>query len=251
MLSDPQLIHKLIKLDEVDSTNNYLMQLSRQKDVEEFTVVQANFQNAGKGQKGNIWKSLSGENLLFSLLLRPVFLQARDQFILSQLISLSIKEALEQYSEGFSIKWPNDIYWQEKKICGILIENNLEDAQIAESIIGIGVNVNQQSFSPDLKNPVSLFQITGNDHDMTVILSNVINNIRGYYDDLKSGSTQNIIHKYHNSLFRNKGLWRFMDKNGIFQAEIIEIEPSGILVLHDKEKNERKYSFKEVEFVIG
>ena len=153
----------LIILPETDSTNNHLTQLcnEQQSAVREFTTIIAERQTAGKGQRGNSWESEDCRNITFSFVLYPTFVEARRQFVLSQIVSLSIKEELDEWTEGISIKWPNDIYWNEKKICGILIENDLSGHHIGRSISGIGVNINQETFRSNAPNPVSLKQITG------------------------------------------------------------------------------------------
>lgn len=130
----------LVALDETASTNQYLSQLCNQlqESVAELTTVTAEFQTAGKGQRGNTWEAEEGKNLLFSFVLYPSFLEARRQFILSQIVSLAIKEELSRWSDEITIKWPNDIYWKDKKICGILIENAFPDiisgAALPESV---------------------------------------------------------------------------------------------------------------------
>lgn len=162
----------LVALDETASTNQYLSQLCNQlqESVAELTTVTAEFQTAGKGQRGNTWEAEEGKNLLFSFVLYPSFLEARRQFILSQIVSLAIKEELSRWSDEITIKWPNDIYWKDKKICGILIENDLSGHHIRRSIAGIGININQEVFNSDAPNPVSLKQITGKEHDRYEIL---------------------------------------------------------------------------------
>ena len=150
----------LIHINETNSTNNYLQSLCSEQKVEELTVVVADFQTSGRGQRGNSWESDPGKNLLFSTVIFPEFLEARRQFLISQIISLAIKEELDTYTTDISIKWPNDIYWKEKKICGMLIENDLMGRNISQSIIGIGININQEIFHSSAPNPVSLLQIT-------------------------------------------------------------------------------------------
>jgi len=130
--------------------------MNRQSADREFTTVIAERQTAGKGQRGNSWESEDCRNITFSFVLYPTFIEARRQFILSQIVSLSIKEELDQWTEGISIKWPNDIYWNDKKICGILIENDLSGHHIGRSISGIGVNINQDVFRSNAPNPISL-----------------------------------------------------------------------------------------------
>ena len=118
-------------------------------------------QTAGRGQAGNSWESEAGKNLLFGLLFHPREVEANRQFILSQAVALSICETLSDYAEDIRIKWPNDIYWKDRKICGMLIENTLVGRCIENCIIGAGININQQTFCSDAPNPVSLRQITG------------------------------------------------------------------------------------------
>ena len=154
MITPTEFPVPLIILPETDSTNNYLTQLcnEQQSAVREFTTVIAERQTAGKGQRGNSWESEDCRNITFSFVLYPTFIEARRQFILSQIVSLSIKEELDEWTKGISIKWPNDIYWNEKKICGILIENDLSGHHIGRSISGIGVNINQGNLSSDAPN---------------------------------------------------------------------------------------------------
>jgi len=146
----------LIELEETDSTINFLGELytKKQKVLEEFTTVTSEFQTSGKGQRGNSWEAEKGKNLLFSFILYPSFLEVKQQFLLSQLISLSIKEELDKWTKDISIKWPNDIYWKNRKICGILIENDIEGHTFSRCIAGIGLNINQEKFESNAPNPV-------------------------------------------------------------------------------------------------
>ncbi|MCD7899897.1 MAG: biotin--[acetyl-CoA-carboxylase] ligase [Bacteroides sp.] len=238
----------MIHLTETDSTSNYLIQLSSAQQLEEMFVVLADFQTAGKGQRGNSWESEKGKNLLFSIIFYPTFLPIRRQFLLSKAIALAIKEALDSFTPGFSIKWPNDIYWKDKKICGILIENELMGSKIEKSIAGIGININQQIFYSPAPNPVSLRQITGKEHDPVKVLDIILEKLRLYYELLKKGETDKITTNYHQSLFRKEGFHLYADNKGSFEARICEVEDAGILVLEDKEGKIRKYAFKEVSY---
>ena len=240
----------LIHLEETDSTNKYLNELCNKQCVEELTTITADFQTSGRGQRGNSWESEAGQNLMFSFVLYPTFLKARRQFLLSQIISLAIKEELERYVSNISIKWPNDIYWKEKKICGMLIENDLMGRNINQSIAGIGININQETFHSSAPNPVSLLQITEEEHDLFEILKNIMLRIQSYYSLLKKGNTESIVCQYEMSLFKKEGMHRFKDANGEFLARIICVEPEGRLILEDEILNKRGYMFKEVEYLL-
>lgn len=240
----------LILVDRISSTNSYLYDHCREKRIASFTTVQANYQTTGRGQRGSHWESEEGRNLLFSFILFPDFLEARRQFVLSQIISLSIKEVLDTCTTGISIKWPNDIYWQERKICGILIEHELMGNRISQSIAGIGLNINQQTFSSSLPNPVSLWQITHKEYDCLELLAQIMNRIKEYHNLLLQGNTEMIATRYQQALFRNNGMYPYTDSKGKFLAEIASVEPGGALVLRDRTGKERAYNFKEVQYVI-
>lgn len=240
----------LIHINETDSTNNHLQALCRQQQVEEFTTVIADFQTSGRGQRGNSWESEPCANLLFSFVLFPHFLEARRQFLISQIISLAIKEELDTYAADISIKWPNDIYWKDKKICGMLIENDLMGRNISRSIAGIGININQEEFHSSAPNPVSLRQITGKQYDRFEIGKNIMLRVRSYYDLLQKGHATLIAYQYEKSLFRKEGMHLYKDVNGEFAARILCVEPEGRLILEDERQTKRGYMFKEVEYIL-
>ena len=244
--------YPLIALDETDSTNRYISQLCNelQESVAELTTVTAEFQTAGKGQRGNTWEAERGKNLLFSFVLYPTFLEARRQFILSQIVSLSIKEELDRWSDEITIKWPNDIYWRDKKICGILIENDLSGHFIGRSISGIGINVNQEAFHSSAPNPVSLQQITGKQYEIFGILRNIMLRVQSYYELLRNDDTEFIANRYEKALFRKEGMHRYKDPDGEFFARIVCVEPEGRLILEDETLRKRGYMFKEVEYLL-
>lgn len=250
MLSSDKFPFRLVHLNETSSTNSYLQALCIQQPVEELTTVITDFQTAGRGQRGNSWESQIGKNLLFSFVLFPKFLEARRQFLISQIISLAIKDELDIYTTDISIKWPNDIYWKEKKICGMLIENDLMGRNINQSIAGIGININQEIFHSSAPNPVSLLQITGEEHDLFKILKNIMLRIQSYYSLLKKGDTTSIACQYGESLFRREGMHQYKDANGEFLARIVCVEPEGRLILEDEKLTKRGYMFKEVEYLL-
>jgi len=236
---------------QTESTNLLLNSWCNEKTVAQFTTVVAGFQTAGRGQRGNKWESDEGMNLLFSTVLYPIFLAVKQQFLLSQIISLAVKEVLDSFSEGFSIKWPNDIYWEERKIAGVLIENSIQGKRIENSIIGIGLNLNQRDFPAELPNPISLRQITGTEVDREYVLEMLLKEFFLLYRGLQRGDKQLIEDEYMLDLYRVNGYYWYEDANGRFQARIDNVLPSGHLVLKTLETNEeRLYAFKEVQFVL-
>lgn len=240
----------IIKFDEIESTNSYLKKLVREKHLDEGAIITADFQTGGRGQKGNSWFSSKHKNLLFSLVIYPNKVKANEQFIISRIVSLAIKKLLEQFTDNIRIKWPNDIYWNDKKIAGILIENDLLGDSIDNSVIGIGLNINEKKFPDELPNPVSLLQITGKEHDREVLLDIFINEFFKLYRKMQESGFANIENEYMTNLYRKDNYYWFEDANGRFQAKIGNVLSSGHLILSDINSNiERKYSFKEVKFI--
>lgn len=244
----------ICRLRETDSTNTWIKANGDMPDGCILKVAVAQFQTSGHGQKGNSWESADGQNLLFSILSQPAFVNASNQFCLSEAISCAITDALaESFPEiagQLSIKWPNDIYWQDSKLAGILIENTLSGHTIAQSIIGAGLNVNQQSFVSDAPNPVSLYNITGRITDTDTILHSILKHFLEYYTEIRDGKTELIHERYMQRLFRRDGFYGFRDSIGLFKARIHSVQPNGILTLQDSEGKKREYEFKQVSYIL-
>ncbi len=228
----------IIHIDETDSTNRWL----KENGSERMAVV-ADYQTAGRGCGTNTWESERGKNLLFSLLIHPAEVPAVKQFRISMAISLAILDTLEQHIGDVSIKWPNDIYWRNGKLGGILIENRLQGGCIKDCIIGVGLNVNQEQFHSDAPNPVSLKRIHGQETEREQLLSDILVRFDEYL-------TQDLKARYLSRLYRRKGFHPYADKEGAFMAEIIDVEDDGHLLLRDDNGHDRRYAFKEVQFVI-
>lgn len=240
-----------IHLKETHSTNSYLRELiMREKEQPEGTVVITDYQTAGRGQKGNSWESERGKNLTFSILLHPNHIPPGKQFILSQLISIAIVGVLKEYDRHFTIKWPNDIYWKEKKIAGMLIEVDLTGSSLSNAIIGIGININQRHFKSDAPNPVSLTQITGKEHNLSELLEKILDSIVDAYNKYSPDNEEEIRQKYMALLFRNKGVYPYLYGEEIFNASIEGIEPNGQLILKKENGSIHTFAFKEISFVI-
>lgn len=238
---------KIIRLKEIDSTNRFLRELKdEQKD--EMVVAVADFQTAGKGQGSHTWESEAGKNLLFSIKVHPRWVPVRQQFLLSMAGAIAIKEALETYVDGITLKWPNDVYWNDKKISGTLIETSIDSKGIKTCIFGIGINVNQEAFHSDAPNPVSLRQILGHEVDRDELLQKVIDGFIRYYELLRRADYMDVSGIYHLSLYRRKGFHRYEDADGDFEGAFVEVEDDGHLILHDKQGVIRSYSFGELKF---
>lgn len=240
---------EIIELQEVDSTNNYLVKY-KSADQVDMVVAVADYQTAGRGQGTNRWESERGKNLLFSMLIHPVMVPVARQFLLSMAGALALKMAIGSYVEDITLKWPNDIYWKDRKISGTLIETSLGNGHIKNCIFGVGIDVNQQEFMSDAPNPVSLRQILGHDVDRKELLNKVIKAFEKCYSLVVEGDYIDLTALYHDSLYRKHGFWKFRDTDGEFEAAIVEVEDNGHLILRDREGVMREYAFKEVEFII-
>ena len=244
-------------LDTIDSTST---ELRRRMSVEELPhgyCISADFQTSGHGQATNRWESEDGKNLLFSLLLRPTVIPAAEQFVITELVTLAIINALQDYiRQKITIKWPNDIYVGDKKLCGILIENALCGSTIDTCIVGIGININQELFVSDAPNPVSLKQLNGRDNDRGEILAEIYQNILNYYgylaDNWQNNDIKQSLHyEYMNNLYRRTGYHNYSTSEGEhFRAEIEDIGPQGHLTLRLESGEQRTFAFKEVIFEL-
>ncbi|MBO1363579.1 biotin--[acetyl-CoA-carboxylase] ligase [Prevotella sp. A2931] len=239
----------VVRLTETDSTNSYLRQHAPQTE-EWMTVVTAEYQTAGRGQGTHTWESKPGENLLFSVLTHPVMVPVRSQFLLSEAGALALKEVLDTYTDGITLKWPNDIYWNDRKLSGTLIETSIGSGHIKNCIFGIGLNVNQRTFENDAPNPVSLAQILGHDIDRELLFKQIVAVFEKYYRMLESGQYNVISTLYHEALYRRKGFHPYEDSDGRFEAAIVEVGDDGLLVLRDKDGKFREYEFREVKFIL-
>jgi BirA family transcriptional regulator, biotin operon repressor / biotin---[acetyl-CoA-carboxylase] ligase len=239
---------KIFKLKEVNSTNLVAGKLPN--GTPEGSVIWAEYQTQGRGQGENYWESSKRENLTFSILVYPTFLKAVQQFYLSKIISLSVADFLSLYTTQVCIKWPNDIYIGEKKAAGILIENALERDFIGESIVGIGININQELFLSNAPNPVSLKQVTGKNYDLKEMLGIFLDIFEFRYGMLKDADYTTIDENYLNVLFRKGSSAQFKSDNKIFTGIIDNVEETGELVIIDNAGKIRKFLHKEVEFVL-
>ena len=239
----------IVRLEETDSTNTYLRQHASQMEAW-MTVVTAEYQTAGRGQGVHTWESNRSENLLFSVLTHPVMVPVRSQFLLSEAGALALKEVLDGYTDGITLKWPNDIYWNDRKLSGTLIETSIGGGHIKNCVFGIGLNVNQKTFESDAPNPVSLAQILGHDIDREQLFKQIVAAFEKYYRMLENGQYDAISTLYHEALYRRQGFYMYEDGDGRFDGAIVEVGDDGLLVLRDRDGRFREYEFREVKFVL-
>lgn len=241
----------LIKLSAVDSTNNFLKNLmSKSEPLPEGTVIMAEDQFAGRGQQQNTWQSEPGKNLTFSICLNPVFLQAQQQFFLNMAVSVALNDALQEYlGSGVSIKWPNDIYFGDQKLGGMLIENVLSGQTLKSSIIGIGLNVNQQNFPDELSGRAcSMNQILHKDVNLIALLAVICSHIESQYLKLRAQAPSSLKTDYLKRLYRYNEKGKYRCNGQVFEGKITDVKAQGMLLIESDGK-ERAYQFKEVEFI--
>ena len=243
-------------LPSVDSTNNYAKILIAKSSPIDGTVILADEQVAGRGQSGTVWLSDANKNLTFSIIYQTSFLLATEQFYLSMAVSLGIWSFINSQlllkQSTVSIKWPNDIYVNDKKIAGILIENTISGMNLKHSIIGIGLNVNQDNF-PSSINATSLKLEYQNELDRNLVLNKVLASIEKYFLLLKERKFERLKSDYVENLYRYNILARFKKNEIEFEALIIDIDAIGNIILETKngaDKTEEKFGFKEISFVI-
>lgn len=251
-----------VELQSVDSTNNYARELihannlpDRQFGALHGMAVFAHEQVAGRGQRGRSWASEKGRNIALSLLLQPIFIPPTRQFELSASVALAVHDALSIYlPEYLSIKWPNDIYWQDKKAGGILIESVIRSQEGGQAvwewaIVGIGINVNQSNFPDNLPNPVSIKQITGKVSNPVEIARLICERIDIRYQELITEGFEKILQSYNKVLYKKDQLAMLRKENRIFSATIKGVNKAGLLMFHHG--TDEVLGYGEVEWVLN
>ncbi|MGD9557344.1 MAG: biotin--[acetyl-CoA-carboxylase] ligase [Mangrovibacterium sp.] len=241
--------HTVITARTVESTNNYAISQCAGNEIEEGTVFLAYEQTAGRGQIHNRWESEAGMNLTFSIVLKPSFLEIQKQFMLSKAVSLGLVDFLSRYTEDVKIKWPNDIYAGDGKICGILIENAIMAGTISQSVVGIGLNINQTRFLSPAPNPVSLKMITGRDYDLDVLVKELLSEIDRSYGCLREGRFRELDEAFHARLYRLNEWHPYRDAAHQYTGMITGVNPIGQLRIREEDGPEHAYHFKEVEYL--
>lgn len=239
----------IIYIERTESTNNYATSQVRENEVKAGTVFLAYDQVAGRGQLTNHWESEAGKNLTFSVFLRPDFLDIRKQFMLSKVVCLALYEFLSQQVNGVKIKWPNDMYVDDRKICGNLIENAVMNGIITQSIVGIGVNINQSRFLSKAPNPVSLKMLTGKTYDLDEMLAGLLKTMDHFYQKLASWQQDELDQAFHRKLYRLDEWHPYQDETHRYTGMITGVNQIGQLMIREKDGPVWEYHFKEVEYL--
>lgn len=241
----------IIHLEEVDSTNAYIMREANH--LEAPVMVVAHTQTAGQGQRGNTWESAPGKNLTFSIFYRPMGLPPMAQFSMSEAVALGVVDLLGNHGIDAKVKWPNDIYIGDKKICGILIRHSIMSSYVAYSVIGVGIDVNQKKFLSDAPNPVSMTQITGKNYDLSQLEKEIAKIMESRLALIQTEESRLALHKeFMKKLWRGDGkLYPFADTatGESFNASIEDIAFHGPMTLRLADGTLRTYAFKEVSFL--
>jgi BirA family transcriptional regulator, biotin operon repressor / biotin---[acetyl-CoA-carboxylase] ligase len=240
----------IVRLDEVDSTNTFLLKQIQEGFVPEGMTVIARAQTQGRGQRGNVWETEAGANLILSLLLRPTFLEVNQQFDLTRMAALAIHQTISEIlpREAVKIKWPNDLVVDGKKIAGMLIENSISGKTISTAVVGLGVNINQTQFSEQLTQATSLARISGTKYDVEELMIRFLTNFEKYYLLRRQGKSAELDAAYHQVLFRRDFSAHYSDATGEFKAILMGVSSEGKLILKDDSEKIRIYNFKEIVF---
>jgi BirA family biotin operon repressor/biotin-[acetyl-CoA-carboxylase] ligase len=240
--------HPYIILPIIDSTNNYAMQQIQAGLASHGATWFAREQTAGKGQRGKSWLTTPNQNIMLSTVITPGLLPTR-QFWLSATVALACYDFYKKYAgDETHIKWPNDVYWRDRKAGGILIENLFRGADWLYAVVGIGININQVAFDPSLPNPVSLKQITGKDFDAVELGRELCQSLENRYQALQAGNIETIMTEYQQVLYKLHQPVTLRKGAILFETTIMGVSDTGRLLT--KDVMEREFEFGEVEMVI-
>jgi len=250
---DSRIGHSVIWLPEVDSTSDELARLtSHGKGLDNGQVIAAINQTSGRGMGQNIWESQAGMNLTFSFLVRPHFLDASQQFLVNIFVSLALLKYLLDVLPGqlVSIKWPNDIYVGSNKIAGILIAHSVSGNTLQQSIIGIGLNVNQLTFPEGIPNPISLKQITGKSYDLKASLAEMLVHLDRQFKRIAGGNYTACRTEYMHALLGYQKWRKYRFGNEILSARILNVEDTGQLMLEKEDNEFLLCGMQEIDFIL-
>jgi BirA family biotin operon repressor/biotin-[acetyl-CoA-carboxylase] ligase len=237
------------ELHEVDSTNIYAIDKVQSNLAAHGSAFFAKSQFAGKGQRNKTWISENGSNIILSVVIDPSFLLISQQFALSVMTSLAVFDFFSAYAgEETKIKWPNDLFWRDRKTGGILIDNHIQGTKWQYSVIGIGININQTQFSPIIQQAASLKQITGKDYDPVDLAKELCHYLDSRFEALKAGQFSQQLSEYNLHLYKKGETVRFKKDNIAFSASVESVNQTGELVL--KNGLQDRFKFGEIVWII-
>jgi BirA family biotin operon repressor/biotin-[acetyl-CoA-carboxylase] ligase len=234
-------------IEQTTSTNDE----ARKECYDHLDAIWSEYQTSGRGQRGHSWHSAEGENVTFSVVLKPSFLPVVEQFLLSEVVALALVDTMAEYGIECRIKWTNDLYAGDSKLAGVLIEHQLSTEGIVRTIVGIGLNVNQREFPADLPNPTSMALLRSASFDRREVLERYMANLEAWYGRLLEGNKSAIEERYRELMYHLDEQHIYALASGEkFRAIIRGVRPSGELRLEHEDGTIREYAFKEVEFVL-
>jgi len=247
--SEPPIGHHFFELDQTDSTNTHAMNQIQSKLAEHGNVYFAHYQTAGKGRQGKVWQAEPKANIILSVVLNASRLKLSQSFTISMVAALAVKDLLSQYiHQNISIKWPNDVYYNDSKAAGILIENKLQGSKWQWCVIGIGININQTNFNNSLLNPTSLALITQKRYDTVKLAKELCSFLETRYRQLITGDLQNLTADYNQYLYKRGQLVKFKKNNIAFNCTIQSVNIQGKLQVNGGLQDE--FDFGEVEWIL-
>lgn len=234
-------------IEQTTSTNDE----ARKECYDHLDAIWSEYQTSGRGQRGHSWHSAEGENVTFSVVLKPTFLPVVEQFLLSEVVALALVDTMAEYGIECRIKWTNDLYAGDSKLAGVLIEHQLSTEGIVRTIVGIGLNINQREFPADLPNPTSMALLRSVSFDRREVLERYMANLEAWYGRLLEGNKSAIEERYRELMYHLDEQHIYALASGEkFRAIIRGVRPSGELRLEHEDGTIREYAFKEVEFVL-
>lgn len=253
-MGDDNMNFYRVHLDSVDSTNRYIRDeaanLWRCAHGADALLVTASRQSAGRGQRGNVWVSEGGSNLLATILVAPDGVVASRSFVLSQCMALAVHDAMSQYGIDVVVKWPNDIYVGNRKLAGILIELDYCGMKVKQALLGVGLNINQRVYEPMDRVPVSMQMLTGDVYDVDDVLTTLLGSFSKYYRCIFKGESELVTTEYMNLMLGYGEERAYIDACGVFTAVAEGVEPDGHLLLRRSDGTLSRYAFKEVEQIV-
>jgi BirA family biotin operon repressor/biotin-[acetyl-CoA-carboxylase] ligase len=241
-----------IRLDGVDSTNNYAAEMLRQVGTTEGTLITANYQTAGRGQRSNAWQSEAGKNILCTYILKPTWMAVDRQFALNKAVALAVQRTIQSFcvQKSVRIKWPNDVLVNDSKVAGILIENTVSGGQIVSSLAGIGMNVNQQQISIDGKKVISIADVLKHSVSLDALQDELSAQLEAVYLRLRNGNDKPIAQEFSEVLYKRDVVCVFETREGLRNYTVRGVSEQGQLMVEDEAGVRYQFNHGEVHLIL-